>query len=67
MKVKFGMYWIVWGIQEVDLPDTYKDASNEEIQEAILDIWKDIPLPEETDYLLGSEEPDFVTCFERSA
>jgi len=64
MRVKSGIYWTVYGTQEVEIPDEYKDSSDEDIQEYIESIWDEISLPTDADYSPGSDEPDFE-YFER--
>ena len=58
MNVYFGMYYQVYGTVGFELPDEYKDATDEEIQNYIRMHWDEVPLPS-GDYVPGSDEPDF--------
>ncbi len=59
MKVKFGMYWTEYGIQEIELPEGYEKATKEDIIKYIDSIWDTIPLPQEHNYVLDSDNRDF--------
>ena len=58
MKVTFGMYWQVYGSKELEIPDSFRNKTDEEIQKFIMENWDDIALPK-GDYVPGSDEPDF--------
>lgn len=65
MNVTVGMVWMNIGKVSVEIPDEFKDASDEEIQDYVRQIWDDIPLPQDGSYITGSDEPDFDYAFER--
>ena len=59
MKAKFGMYWQVYGYQTVNLPD---DIETEyEAIEWINDNFEDIPLPNDNEFVFGSDGWDEET------
>ena len=53
MKVSFGMYWEVYGRQEIEIPD----MQEEDIAAYIEDHWDEIPLCD-GDYVMGSDQLD---------
>ena len=59
MKAKFGMYWQVYGYQTVDLPENI--TTEEDAVDWINDNFRDIPLPDDVDYLQDSDGWDEYT------
>lgn len=59
MKVKFGMFWQVYGYQTVDLPDDI--TTEEEAVDWIYNNFEDIPLPDNADYRPDSRAWDEFT------
>ena len=59
MKAKFGMYWQVYGYQTVDLPENI--TTEEDAVDWINDNFRDIPLPDDVDYLHDSDGWDEYT------
>ena len=55
--VSFGMYWQVYGVQEIDLPDGIDTDDEDAVKDYIRSVWDDIPLPI-GDYVSGSDELD---------
>ena len=62
MRVKFGMVWTAYGVGELEVPDKLLD--DDEIKEYILDNWDEIRIPDDGEYIPGSDESEFESCFE---
>jgi len=58
-KARLGMYWQVYGYQEVELPDDIK--TTEDAIDWIRFNFRDIPLPDDPDYVVGSDDFDEET------
>ena len=58
MKVTFGMYWQVYGSKELEIPNSFRNKTDKEIQEFIMENWDTISLPE-GEYIPDSDKPDF--------
>ena len=56
--VNFGMFWQVYARQTIRLPDYINPDDDEEVKDYIRSIWDDIPLPENSSYILNSDEFD---------
>lgn len=54
-KVKFGMYYEVYGTVFVDVPDY---ITEDNIEEYLRDNWGDYPLPTDAEYVYDSDELD---------
>jgi len=61
-SVTFGMAWEEYGHQTVDLPDNVDPDDLEAVKSYLLSIWDDIPLPDDHDYVSGSDhlDEDFI-------
>lgn len=55
--VKFGMVWQCAGTQTADLPDNINPSDHAAVEQYLLSIWDDIPLPE-GNYVSGSDTLD---------
>ena len=58
MMVYFGVSYEVYGTVGMEIPDDYKNKSDEEIQAYIKEHWDEVPLPD-GDYVSESDKPDF--------
>ncbi len=58
MKVNFGVWYKSYADICLELPDEYKNSSNEEIEDYIRSHWDNVPIPK-GEYVPGSEDPDF--------
>ena len=60
--VVFGMTWEEYGHQIVDLPSDIDADDPEAVKNYLLSIWDDIPLPDDHDYVSGSDhlDEDFI-------
>ena len=58
MMVYFGVSYEVYGTVGMEIPDDYKNKSDEEIQAYIQEHWDEVPLPD-GDYVPESDKPDF--------
>ena len=54
--VNFGVYWMAYGRQTIELPDDVSDDPDE-ITDYIRSVWDEVPLPE-GEYVDGSDELD---------
>ena len=54
-KVKFGMYYEVYGTVIVDVPD---DVTEDNVEEYLRDHWDEYPLPTDASYVHCSDELD---------
>lgn len=54
----FSMVWQVYGKQTIELPDYIDVEDKEAVRQYIEDIWRDIPLPVDGDYLDESDQFD---------
>ena len=54
-KVKFGMYYEVYGTVVIDVPD---DITEDNVEEYLREHWYDYPLPKNADYVSDSDELD---------
>ena len=54
-KVKFGMYYEVYGTVIVDVPD---DITEDNIEDYLRENWDEYPLPTNAEYVCDSDELD---------
>lgn len=54
-RVKFGMYYEVYGTVTVDVSD---DVTEENIEDYLMEHFDEYPLPEDVEYVYCSEELD---------
>lgn len=62
MKTKrfyFGQYWQVYGTNSIEVPE---DFTIEQAKKYVKEIWDDVGLARESEYVKGSDEPDFDNC-----
>ena len=55
--VSFGMFWQVYGRQEIELPDDVNATDEDAVKAYIRSVWPEVPLPI-GDYVDGSDELD---------
>ena len=58
MKVKFGMFWRAYVTCEMEIPDSYKNKSDMEIQTYLVNHIDEVQIPCEH-YVGGSDDFDF--------
>jgi hypothetical protein len=60
-RVKFGMFYEMYGTVTVDVPD---DITEDNVEEYLRKNWDDFPLPSNADYVHCSDELDTENiCF----
>ncbi len=66
MIVRVGMYYENYGVSSFEIPDSFKDATDEEIQAYVKEHADEVPIPfANSQYVEDSEDIDFESCFER--
>ena len=53
---KFGMAWQCYAKQSVEVPE---DFTQEQAEQYVQEHWSEIKLPNNGEYVEGSDEPDF--------
>ena len=60
-RVKFGMFYEVYGTVFVDVPD---DINEDNVEEYLREHWDEYPLPTDSEYVMCSDELDTENiCF----
>ena len=54
-KVRFGMYYEVYGTVTIDVPD---DVTEDNVEAYLRENWDDLPLPTDAEYVQCSDELD---------
>lgn len=57
-RAEFTMNWISTGKQSIDLPDHIDTSDAIAVRNYILENWDEIPIPTDSEYLIGSDELD---------
>ena len=64
-KVRFGVSWMCYAKQEIELPDDIDPDDEDAVRGYIESVWEDVPLPGNSDaYVSGSDSLDVDAPFE---